>query len=172
MNTRHLGFFMLGVNGRCLVGLITDGPQFWIQLAAIISSCIAWWLVITTFPSQANTDVNGNRERKSEKEQRREDNKRKLKALMEGYNRLDNSVNVQQEQYALEEACFQASEAYEAYVQDPSQIRREKSNRAAARSAELRLERTRRELRLKRLWLDVGNLKREMGSWDAWWYAS
>ena len=107
---------------------------------------------------------------------RKEEKMAKLKALIEEYNRLHNSFNVEEERYAVDEASFQASEADREYMQNLSDILREKSKRASARFDELHLGSRRRALRLKRIWLDIGNLKGELGAWDTlwytWWHAS
>ena len=90
---------------------------------------------------------------------------------IEEYNKLYDRINVQEEQYALQEARFNASEAHQEHMNDyhnPTLM--EAAKRARDWSAKLQLESTRRNLRLKRLWLDIGYVKRELGSWDAWWY--
>ena len=110
----------------------------------------------------------------SQRKTRKEQNQLKLKELLAEHKELQNSFSPEEERYTLDEACFQRGEAHKEYMKDyDNRARREESDAANARVNELRGNQTRRELRLRRLWLDIGNLKREMSAWDRpWWDTS
>ncbi|KAE9376296.1 hypothetical protein N431DRAFT_452727 [Stipitochalara longipes BDJ] len=130
-------------------------------------------LIIVYLRAQCINKGYKNRKPKSESEARKKENKAKLKALSEEYDQLYRSVDSQEERYALDEARFQALEAHAQYMKDyHNQTLEEKAYEGSARSNELHSNSMRRHLILKRIWLDIEHLKREVGSFKAWWYLS
>ncbi len=96
-----------------------------------------------------------------------EDRKAKLKALTEEYKQFKDNVNTKEEDYALAEVTLQASETLDKYMEGRSNATlEEEARKASARSSQLRHESERRKLRLRRTWLDIEKLERELGIGD------
>ncbi|PMD29688.1 hypothetical protein L207DRAFT_593255 [Hyaloscypha variabilis F] len=171
MNRKSLSWLVLGLNGSSLILLFFQAPDTWVHYMAIISSCFACCLNLSSPRCQESTETNEDPrlkvEVKVEVEVTTEDRKAKLKALIEEYKQLKDSVNTKEEDYALAEARLQASETLDKYMEDRNNATLdEEARKASARSSQLRHESERRKLRLRRIWLDIEKLERELGIGD------
>lgn len=141
--------------------LTFQGSKSWVHFAAIVSSCLSSCFIADAIANQDKTSVPESQI--SAAETHKNEREAELKALFQEYKQLQNSFDRQEEENALDEAWFRYTEANRG---------RGHCNTAYNSLQELKAVKSRRELRLKRIWLDIGKLKREMGHWDWWWYTN
>lgn len=111
MVSASMGWPILGLNISVFLLLAFQGSNSWIHFAAIVLSFISCLFAANavTMP-QTNLDSVDNALR-SATEIRKEENKAKLKELFDEYKQLQDSVNEEEENYAIAEAlhCTRAN---------------------------------------------------------------
>jgi hypothetical protein len=172
-NSTILLWALQGLTIIIFISLAFQAPTSWFQFttlfAVYLSSCFNVW----NLRGEQCTNCQENTPH-CESEVRKEENKAKLKALFEEKKLLDDEHRVREERYALDEARFLFSEVSTRYYKkDNYDLRgslREEYEAAESVRDKLQSKESAKSLRLQRIDLDIGNLKREMGAWDAWLY--
>jgi hypothetical protein len=169
MTSEFLGWSILGLNFSILIFLLLQGSESWVYRMAVLSNCLTFSFVAAalTFRDVIDeaTESDEERAQRAEAEARSELNKGKLKALLEEYKQLHADVNEREEKYAIAEALFQIRDTCMRLMEDfDDTVLREQGKDASARLDHLQNRKSRRELRAQRIWLDIGRLKRVIGS--------
>jgi hypothetical protein len=164
MASEPLGWSMLGLNFSILILLLLKGLESWVCYMAVLSNCLTFTFIAASLTFRDVID--GATESDEKRAQRAE-------ALLEEHKRLSASFNYREEEYAIAEASLRTREAHIRCMEDfGNEVLREQDKEGRARLDHLLNQKSRRNLRLQRIWLDIGKLKRETGAWNAWWYTS
>jgi hypothetical protein len=177
MASEPLGWSMLGLNFSILILLLLKGLESWVCYMAVLSNCLTFTFIAASLTFRdvidGATESDEKRAQRAEAGARKEAKMMKVEALLEEHKRLSASFNYREEEYAIAEASLRTREAHIRCMEDfGNEVLREQDKEGRARLDHLLNQKSRRNLRLQRIWLDIGKLKRETGAWNAWWYTS